>query len=516
MSWLPYLHPNLRGEPDVATAIPRGQGLFARTAPYRTMIVLVDSRLLAVAITESKVRYLLELLTKPVVEAHLYGDDGPLNERRQAKEAEPETTVRPGSVELRPEGRVGRILVTFAREGIPTHRVVMADDSAYERIANAPIPPEYGIGSDAEVRQQADALFMLAAKAIHADLVVTERLLPLLLGHDPWSRVTVLRPEEALPVVGLYLRQQGHFVLGRSPALGSAGGRTGETRMLRSTFWWESAKRLLPEQNRWAIACRSYAKATGDDAVGLLPAALNQRVSQALQARDRLIAAPSVPQDLDTAEDVGNELDQILLWVMAAFDITAKVAHAALAVQAELRYAQWHGNGRWLDEVKKSNPGKALVALVTGNSDGQRLLKILAAFRNTIHGAALSAGGGGPGGRRLRVGDARKAATRGAREGYGRDESPWRRGRVGRRRSLPRRRPPPPTCSLRRAAAPAGARAAQHLDGRHARRATRRCRRHAWATRGRPTSESPGATRDLATRPFLTLISRGHDPSPVG
>jgi hypothetical protein len=334
------------------------------------------------------VRYLLELLTKPVVEAHLYGDDGPLNDTRQAKEAEPETTVRLGWVELHPEGRNGRLLVTFVREGIPMHEFVMAHDSAYERIASAPLPPEYGIGSDAEARQQADALFMLAAKKIHADLVVTERVLPLLLGHDPWSRVTVLRPEDALPLVGLYLWQQGHFVLGRSPALGSAGGRTGE----RSAFWWESAKRLLPEQHRWAIACRASAKATGDDPVGLLPAALLQRISQTLQSRNRLIAATSVPQDLDLAEDVGNELDQILLWVMAAFDITARVTHAALKVQDDRHHAGWQ-NKTWFKQLKVTDTGKALAALVTGNSDGQRLLKILAAFRNTIHGAALSQGG---------------------------------------------------------------------------------------------------------------------------
>ena len=261
-------------------------------------------------------------------------------------------------------------------------------DNAFQRIATAKPPAEYCQGSETEAAVRADAMAMLAADAISADILVTERRLPHMLEHDPWIRVIVLTPETTLPIVGLYLRGQGKYVIRRSTILGQRQVYPEQPGPTRYEFFWRAAEALLPEHYRWRIACRASAQATGDDTLETLQTAVVHRMRQTLQARDRLLRRLAVRQDWDTAEDVVNELDQMLLWIMGALDVCARVAHVALGLQpGDIQSAGWQKTDGWMRKVKKLD-GR-LGELVTGNSDGKYVLEIVARLRNLIHAAPL-------------------------------------------------------------------------------------------------------------------------------
>lgn len=372
-AWWPWLHPNLSANPNLARAVHRSRALFARSAPLRKMIVMVDADLRERATHDEKLAYLLRLVDDQSIESHLYADaasgDAP---------AEGWVRVHPGEHEQ-------QRFVAFFRDGELIRALTMLDYSAYQRVVNAEPPAEYSAAGNPEDRVQTDAIAMLAAREVRADLFLTERPLPLLLGHDAWSPVTSMRPTDAVPVVGLYLRQQGRFLLGASAdaAHGSF--------PVRSVFYWQAAKALVPAASRWAGVFDAHFRATNDRTLSLLSSALIQRVDQALRSRDRLLAALSVPQDIDTMEEALSELDQFLLWVMAAFDVSARVAHITLELPGTFRSAGWQKGERWLPNVAER--AQSLAALVDGESDGKHLLKILSLLRNSIHGPALSASG---------------------------------------------------------------------------------------------------------------------------
>jgi hypothetical protein len=226
----------------------------------------------------------------------------------------------------------------------------------------------------------------LVAKALRADLLITNREMSVDPTLDYWN-TSVLSPANALPLIGLYLRTQGKFILfGR--ALGSPWQGTPTTRE-RSWFYWLAAKDLVRGAERWRSALDAYQAATGDDRLDGLGTGLFWRVDQLLRSRDRLLAALSVPATPGIEDPVATELDLILVFCMAAFDIVARIAHAALDVDGELRYAGWHYSS-WVGKLGARDP--TLADIVRGDSEGQNLLKIVSGLRNMIHGEPVSSG----------------------------------------------------------------------------------------------------------------------------
>ena len=76
MTWWPWLHPNLRAEPNRARAVPLRNALFVRAAPLRRMIVVVDADLRERAHPGNLVWYLLDnLVSDESIESHLYADE---------------------------------------------------------------------------------------------------------------------------------------------------------------------------------------------------------------------------------------------------------------------------------------------------------------------------------------------------------------------------------------------------------------------------------------------------------
>jgi hypothetical protein len=158
------------------------------------------------------------------------------------------------------------------------------------------------------------------------------------------------------------------------------------------SFYWVVANIVLPAADRWEAAIQTYSRQSGSDELTDLPKTLYWRLYQVLKARDRLLATCSVvPIDHTPADEILTDLEQILLWLMAAFDIVAQVAHVSVGVRSmRIRNAMWQFR-EWLDKVGELDP--RLAALVQNNNPGEHLLSIVTALRNSIHGLAMSSQG---------------------------------------------------------------------------------------------------------------------------
>lgn len=372
--WWPWLHPNLIAKPGIAHAVPRSHALFARGATLRKMVVMVDGDLLNRDGRDDATTYLFRLVRSQHIELHYFADPQDGGDASACW-----VGVRPGAGE-------NQRIVTFYRDGKEHHKLASTDWSTYRRVVEATDLPAAGAFRDPPTGMETDANAMLAARAAHVDLFVTERQLPLQLGHDPWSRATVMKPGDAIPLVGLYLRTQGKFIVGASTD------NAGHGYPVRSEFYGRAAEALLPDALWWRTAFAASQAGTRGELEPLL-AALLWRIGQVLRSRDRLFAALSAPPpDVDAMEDALSDLDQILLWLMASFDITAQVAHHALGMRPDKsQYAGWQYKKEWLKEVGKKDAD--LADLVRNGSAGEHVLTIVKELRNTIHGRTLSGDG---------------------------------------------------------------------------------------------------------------------------
>ena len=162
-------------------------------------------------------------------------------------------------------------------------------------------------------RRRADWLAaQVAAQALHADLYVTDRPY---LHFATWSvarGTTICRVSDALPLLGLYLRAQGEFLIAQ------------RSRFNHGLFYWVGTRELLPEAWRWFTACVQHAHGAGDDALLVLGASLLQRVQRGLEARDvahlaRISRSTTTPSNARLSQ-----LDTVLVFLMAAVDVAAR------------------------------------------------------------------------------------------------------------------------------------------------------------------------------------------------
>lgn len=356
--------------------------VFSPRPPLRKLVVVVDHELLeASALTQLTACGLLGgLMSHPYVEVFRISDDGPLD---QAERLSTETGTRyvPGwIVWTKPPSETGDIpFVQATEDGKRVSRRTLVGN-AHELAAADPDSSAYRERGESEAAAQRvrDVRALEAAREAGADLFITER--PYL--HDlSWElarQVVLASPESALPLVGLYLRRQGVFLTYRS-----ADGKA-TAYLSRGLFYWVGTRDLLPAGWRWFSAC-VYADEERDELI-YLGQSLFQRVQRALRDRDAVLWALNQPQNNDIADDALESLDGVLLGLMAAVDVTARVAHRALALNSNEYQAGWQ-NKRWLSEVAETSP--SLAALVARGTSGANIVEILRLLRNSIHGAAL-------------------------------------------------------------------------------------------------------------------------------
>ncbi|MDF3292353.1 hypothetical protein [Streptomyces silvisoli] len=319
------------------------------------------------------------LLTHEFVKLYRYADDGPAADLPRKKYG-PFTKAVPGWVELLAADAGAHVRqLTYAdsesagRGGIIGNRaqIAQADVAAksYQELGEA----------TACVRREADSLAAQAAETVHADLFITER--PYLRESKIPYGVTVCTPQEALALIGLYLRMQGLYITYRGPD-----GR-GTYSMNKGLYYWVGTRELLPAAWRWFAACVQHSIGVGDQTLINLGGSLLRRLQTALQNRDELHRSLNLEQNNDTALEILDRLDVILVSLMGAIDVAARVAHHALDLQSGIYAAAWQKKN-WLKEVQAKNPG--LAAAVGPNTPGRHTVTILRLLRNSVHGEALS------------------------------------------------------------------------------------------------------------------------------
>jgi hypothetical protein len=372
--------------------------LFLGRAPFRKLVVLLDSVVLD-ALNESvrsKDWLLAGLLTLDLVECLRYADDGPpADSPTESFESLGERVL--GWTVLGPEetaGPIGHRPVRWTVGGRPADGAILGDApeaAAGDDRTDAYRDLEPGVASE---RRRADALAAKTAETIGADIFITNREY---LHNVTWplaDGMTYCALDDALAVVGLYLRSQGAFIISRHPA-----GR-GTHNMNRGLYYWVGTRELLPSAWRWFSACVQHSRAVGNDSLLLLGQSVLQRVQRALQVRDEVNIALNKPQDNDTADEALSSLDVALLLLMGAVDATARVVHEVLGIAGGAYKAGWQSKS-WLAKVTTAAP--PLGALFEAGTDELHALTILRLLRNAIHGEALPALAVGQGQRRDRT-----------------------------------------------------------------------------------------------------------------
>lgn len=373
--------------------------VFSPRPPLPELRIVVDAEILAAAASNENAFtpavLLAGLLTHPHIRLLRYADAGPPNDlQRRGGElfvdavdgwvvVQSPDTEKPSTGFIPVVGSHGGLAMEAAL-GEDFVRAAGSDDrtSAY-----AELDP----GRRAE-RRRADVLAAQAALALQAHLFITERAY---LHAATWQfadGLLVASPADALPLVSLYLRTQNQYYTWRSLD------GTGSDTMNRGLFYWVGTRELLPAGWRWFAACVQHAYATKNDRIVYLGQSLFQRVQRALQARDDAHCALNLPQDNDTADAALGSLDQVVLALMGAVDVTARIAHMALGLTpSKMHDAGWQRDG-WLKQVKSAH--EPLAALVAAGTRHRHVLTILSSLRNSIHGAALDALALGDRGRR--------------------------------------------------------------------------------------------------------------------
>jgi hypothetical protein len=223
-----------------------------------------------------------------------------------------------------------------------------------------------------------DVRALEAAREAEADLFITTRPYLHTFSWQFARHVVIATPEQALPLVSLYLRRQGIFLAYRSPD----GSTT--TTLNKGLFYQAGTRDLLPSGQRWFRAC-VYSDRERDALINL-GQSLFQRVQRALQNRDAVLWALNQPQNNDSADDALGHLDNVLLALMAAIDVSARITHRVLSLEEDEYRAGWQYKS-WLKNVRDISPDLAAVA--APGSPGGNTLYVLRLLRNSIHGTAL-------------------------------------------------------------------------------------------------------------------------------
>jgi hypothetical protein len=361
----------------------------------RKLTVLLDDDMLPVTeVTAWGRPYLLAgLLSLEEIDYFRYADDGP--------PTNVEEHVAPYMGRYVPGWAVLDVDEASGFRGVRTASGSTISDSAIfsnlgELAAADASTAAYAGRPPAEAAQQrkADALALLVADAVGADVFITRRPY---LYEKQWgvaTGVTLVDIDTALAIVGLYARVQDRYITSRDPT-----GRATHT-MNRGLFFWVGTRELLPAGWRWFASCLQHSRGGGDERLVFVAQSAFQRVQRALQVRDDIHVVLNKPQHNDTADQILASVDVVLLLLMGAVDAAARVAHTTLGLTTSPHDGGWQRQ-RWIKAVSKHAP--ELAKLFEPDTEHSHALTILRLLRNAIHGEALQPLAVGPSQRRQRT-----------------------------------------------------------------------------------------------------------------
>ncbi len=231
----------------------------------------------------------------------------------------------------------------------------------------------------ASKRRRADAIAAQAAAAAGADIYITSRPYLFRVGWEIAYGLLCAKPEEALPLVSLYLRTQGEFIDWRSLD------GNGTTKMNRGLFYARSVISLVPRLFGALVGLAGRAQTSdGRRAIGLAQAMFG-RLQQTLVARDEMYRALNRPQNSDVAFEALTAFDLAVLTLMGAVDASARLVHCLLDLDGKDRSARWQWAG-WRELVAEKCPA---VAAAVERENRLDVLTVLTELRNTIHAVPL-------------------------------------------------------------------------------------------------------------------------------
>lgn len=362
------------------------ENIFEPRSALRKMIIMVDSELLIDNRNFNKDFVFSGLLVNKFIEFYKYSDKGPpsnLPPLQSEYLRKSEEKVYEGWATLYPkEENMDLWQVTYANEGNWAFSAIQGNSPklAYED-ERYHVYPSLNL-EDQKQQRKADILALkVAEEALNADIFITKR--PYLYSDSLIVKnkgITLCYPDEAIPLISLYLRTQNQFIF-------PTGHRNYTISYGRKwLFYWVGTRELLPEAWRWFSACLYHSKGINNDNLQLLAGSLLNRVCRALQSRDSVHLAINQPTYTDTIEDALNSLDNTLTLLMGAVDVSARVANYILNVTTTQSEVGWQ-KGRWYKQICKVDTN--MKSLFPNNSDNKNTLTILRLLRNSVHGEAL-------------------------------------------------------------------------------------------------------------------------------
>lgn len=225
---------------------------------------------------------------------------------------------------------------------------------------------------------RAGVLLHRAGVALEADMVVTSREW-LLADRGPKRLEGVYSPEEALALMGLYLRWHELPVI-----IGGAAIRWNPASMRRS-----AAFTAMPAFERWNQAARAWHGATGDLTLENLNQTCLTRIARAFKFRDGVYGLSATMAD-DEPEEMLCELDSLLFSLVGAFDAAARAVDHILGLGTTGSRCGWQytdpRNG-WQSRLQ--SPAPKLHDYTRSGTEMQRWFEVLRWMRNSVHYDAL-------------------------------------------------------------------------------------------------------------------------------
>ena len=372
--WITVLSQASRRRPDWRED---SASVFEQSPPWRPLRVVIDVD--TVDLSSGPMETLLEgLVNEDHVAAYMYSDNGPPPDlpRSERRSVEGWLTV----FSINRDGGLSRSGATWRTENTETSAIVGPTELPRMLSLSWQNSPYAAEGqAAAHDRIERDVIALLAADALGADVYVTNRSYVL---NEKFvtdsTHCAAVRPNDALPMIGLFLRHIGRFLVNRD--------RTFTFRVDASMFYWVTARGLLPSGWRWMSACVQHSQGGDDDRTTWLAGSTIHRVSRALRARDTALSVLCQKQTSWTSDQAVEAIDTIALSLMGALDATAWVAHHTLSPVPN-GFPAWQRD-RWLKQVRAQVPG--LAALTSAGSSGRHVVTVTRLLRNSIHGEALT------------------------------------------------------------------------------------------------------------------------------
>jgi hypothetical protein len=229
-------------------------------------------------------------------------------------------------------------------------------------------------GSDA----RAGVLLCRIGSELEADLAITGRGWLLAERRRPHGKylANIISPEEALALMGLYLRWHCQPVI-----VGGAAVRWHPTSMRHT-----AAFVAMPAFERWNQAGRAWCDTNGDLTLESLNQTCLTRVSRAFKFRDSIFGL-SATMNGNEPEEMLCELDSLLFTLVGAFDVAARIVEHIVGLSGRRIGWQYVRRGDWQSRLQA--PAKALFDYTKDGSEMQRTFQVLRWLRNSVHNEAL-------------------------------------------------------------------------------------------------------------------------------